>query len=110
MDSDYVIALTTCPADQDASDFARTLVDERLAACVNVFPEMLSVYRWQGTVEQERERQVVIKTTRGRVLALWERLRALHTYDVPEFLVLPVIDGNDAYLRWIGDSTRAEGS
>ncbi|MBI2220036.1 MAG: divalent-cation tolerance protein CutA [Acidobacteria bacterium] len=105
MDSEYVIALTTFPADQDAVEFARILVDERLAACVNICPEMVSIYRWQGAVEQDRERQVIIKTTQARVLALWERIRALHTYDVPEFVVLPVADGSDAYLRWIAEST-----
>lgn len=105
MPSDYVIALTTLPTDQDAAAFARLLVDERLAACVNVLPEMTSIYRWQGAIEQDRERQVVIKTTQHRLVALWERIRALHSYEMPEFIVLPIIDGNDAYLRWIGEST-----
>jgi periplasmic divalent cation tolerance protein len=105
MDSDYVIALTTLPADQDAAEFARTLVEERLAACVNIYPEMVSVYRWQDNVDEERECQVVIKTTQRRIVALWERIRVLHSYDVPEFVVIPIIDGNDAYLRWIGEST-----
>lgn len=108
MESDYVIALTTLPADQDPAGFARLLVDERLAACVNILPEMTSIYRWQGAIEEDRERQVVIKTARHRLVALWERIRVLHTYDVPEFIVLPVIDGNDAYLRWIGESTQGE--
>jgi periplasmic divalent cation tolerance protein len=105
MSTPFVIALTTLPAGQDPEAFARVLVDERLAACVNVLPEMLSIYRWQGAVEQDRERQLVIKTTRQQCDALWERIKALHSYDVPEFIVLPVVDGNDAYLRWITDST-----
>ncbi len=104
MEAEYVLALTTLPLDQDAIAFARTLVDERLAACVNILPEMQSVYRWQGNVEQDRERQVLIKTTAQRLSALWERIRELHTYDVPEFIVLPIQDGNDAYLRWIAES------
>jgi periplasmic divalent cation tolerance protein len=66
------------------------------------------VYRWEGELSQDVERQVVIKTTRARVAALWERLRDLHQYDVPEFVVLPIIDGSDAYLRWIGESTAEE--
>ena len=57
---------------------------------------MVSVYRWEGAIEQETERQVVIKTSRDRVVTLWERVRELHPYDVPEFLVLPIVDGNDA--------------
>jgi periplasmic divalent cation tolerance protein len=66
---------------------------------------MESVYRWEGEIEQESERQVVIKTSRDCVAALWDRVRELHPYDVPEFLVLPIVDGSDAYLRWVADST-----
>jgi periplasmic divalent cation tolerance protein len=105
MNQEYVIVLTTLPADADAEDFATTLVEERLAACVNLMPAMQSVYRWEGQIEQDTERQVVIKTTRERVVQLWDRVRDLHPYDVPEFVVMPIIDGNDAYLRWIGEST-----
>jgi periplasmic divalent cation tolerance protein len=105
MESDYVLALTTLPADQDAAAFARLLVHERLAACVNILPVMVSLYRWQGAVEQEGERQIIIKTTRTRLMPLWERVRELHTYDVPEFVVITIVDGSDAYLRWIRDST-----
>ena len=105
MTHDYVIVLTTIPADADAPAFGRTLVDERLAACVNLLPIMESVYRWEGRVEHESERQVVIKTARERVVALWERVREMHPYEVPEFVVLPIVDGNDAYLRWVGEST-----
>lgn len=105
-ETDYVLVLTTLPADADAATFARTLVETRLAACVNLLPGMESVYRWEGRVEQERERQLVIKTARSRVVALWERVRELHPYEVPEFIVLPIVDGNDAYLRWVGESTR----
>lgn len=107
-ETDYVIVMTTMPADADSATFAHTLVEARLAACVNVLPPMESVYRWEGKVDQERERQLIIKTSRSRLAAVWERVRDLHPYDVPEFLVLPVVDGNDAYLRWIGESTRDE--
>jgi periplasmic divalent cation tolerance protein len=105
MIEEYVIVLTTIPADADGAAFGRSLVDERLAACVNLLPVMSSVYRWEGRIEQDDERQVIIKTSRPRVVALWERVRELHPYEVPEFVVLPIIDGNDAYLRWIGEST-----
>jgi periplasmic divalent cation tolerance protein len=67
---------------------------------------MESVYRWEGRIEQETERQVVIKTTRERTAELWDRVREMHPYEVPEFVVVPILDGNDAYLRWIGESTR----
>jgi len=102
--SDAVIVLTTIGADADAAALARTLVEERLAACINVLPPMTSVYRWKGQVEQEREQQLLIKTTGGRVAALEARLRELHPYEVPEFLVVRVIGGSDAYLAWLRES------
>ena len=106
MSDEYVIVLATFPVDGEPARMARTLVEERFAACVNILPAMTSIYRWAEAVEEAPEHQVVIKTTRSQVPALWDRLRDLHPYDVPEFIVVPIIDGNDAYLRWIGDSTR----
>ena len=105
MTAEYVIVLTTLPADADTRAFGRTLVEERLAACVNLLPVMDSVYRWEGQVEHDTERQVIVKTSRDRVAALWERIRELHPYETPEFVVLNIQDGSDAYLRWIGEST-----
>ena len=106
MESDYVLVLTTLPADADAAAFAHTLVNARLAACVNVLPLMDSVYRWEGQVSQDGERQLLVKTSRARIAELWEQVRKLHPYDMPEFIVLPIVDGNDAYLQWVGESTR----
>ena len=106
MNPEYVLVLTTLPADADGDAFARSLVEERLAGCVNLLPLLDSVYRWDGRVEREIERQIVIKTARERIVALWDRVRELHPYEVPEFVVLPIVDGNDAYLRWVGESTR----
>jgi periplasmic divalent cation tolerance protein len=103
---DAVIVLTTWPAAEDAGPAAAALVQERLAACVNVLPEMDSTYRWKSAVEQERERQMIIKTTRPRVDALLTRLKQLHSYDVPEALVIPVVGGSEAYLTWLGECTR----
>jgi periplasmic divalent cation tolerance protein len=80
---------------------ARALVDERLAACVNLLPGMVSIYRWKGAVEREPERQMIIKTTRERLPELQARLTALHPYELPEFIVLSVASGGDAYLRWV---------
>jgi periplasmic divalent cation tolerance protein len=105
MTSEYVIVLTTLPADAESGTLGRTLVEERLAACVNLLAPMESVYRWEGQVERDTERQVIIKTSRERVAALWDRIRELHPYETPEFVVLSIQDGSDAYLRWIGDST-----
>jgi periplasmic divalent cation tolerance protein len=101
-----VIVLSTWPADQDAGPTAATLVEERLAACVNLLPDMESVYCWKNAVEHARERQLLIKTTRTRVDALLARLKQLHPYEVPEALIVPVIGGNDAYLAWLADCTR----
>jgi len=106
-DTQHVVVLTTLPADADAAKFAHTLVDARLAACVNLFPPMESIYRWEDRVQQEPERQVLIKTSRALVEALRTAIRDLHPYDVPEFLVLPIADGDDAYLRWLDQSTRS---
>jgi periplasmic divalent cation tolerance protein len=104
--SEPTLVLTTLGADADAAALARTLVEERLAACVNVLPPMTSVYRWKGSVEQEREQQLLIKTTAGRVEALAARLRALHPYELPEFIVLDAT-ASVAYGDWVRESTRA---
>ena len=104
--TDVVLILTTVPAAARADAIARSLVDERLAACVNVLSPMTSFYRWQGKIEQEEERQIVIKTTRDRVASVQTRLRDLHAYEVPEFLVLAVSDGSTGYLDWVRNETR----
>jgi periplasmic divalent cation tolerance protein len=106
MSVEYVVVMTTLPADADGPAFGRALLNERLAACVNLLAPMDSVYRWEGRVEEETERQVIIKTTRDRLNALWDRVRELHPYEVPEFIVLAIADGNEAYLKWVGESTK----
>ncbi|MBI4886254.1 MAG: divalent-cation tolerance protein CutA [Acidobacteria bacterium] len=109
-ESDAAIVLTTIGADVDAGPLARALVEERLAACVNVLPPMTSTYRWKGRVEQAQERQLIIKTSAGRIAALEARLRELHPYEVPEFLVLPVSAGSEAYLRWLREGVSPDRS
>jgi periplasmic divalent cation tolerance protein len=104
MDTDCVIVLTTIGVNADWRMLASTLVNERLAACVNVLAEMDSVYRWQGQVDTDRERQVVIKTTSARVAALEARVRELHAYELPEFIVVPIAGGGASYLAWIRES------
>jgi periplasmic divalent cation tolerance protein len=106
--TDIVVVLTTVADNDQAESLARRMVEERLAACVNLHPAMLSFYRWKGLVERDAERQLVIKTTRDRVPALEARLRELHAYELPEFLVLPVDQGSQAYLTWIVDQTRSQ--
>jgi uncharacterized protein involved in tolerance to divalent cations len=105
MENDCVLVWTTIGNTADARGMASILVNERLAACVNVLPEMESTYRWKGQVETDRERQLLIKTTAARVPALRARVQELHDYDVPEFIVLPVVGGSEPYLNWIREST-----
>jgi periplasmic divalent cation tolerance protein len=105
MEIDCVMVWTTIGSATDAHHLASLLVTERLAACVNVLGEMDSVYRWKGKIENDRERQVIMKTTTGRIPALQARLHELHDYDVPEFVVVPIVGGSDAYLQWIREST-----
>ena len=107
--SDFVIVLTTFPADGDAEQLASRLVDERLAACVNVLPIMRSVYRWRGVVERADERQLVIKTSNECVVSIETLLRSLHPYDVPEFLVIPIQRGSADYLAWISENAQPAG-
>lgn len=105
MATDVLIVLTTFPIDRDADQFARTLVEERLAACVNILPAMRSIYTWKGAIEQADERQIVIKTTKERLRELESRLRQLHPYDTPEFLAIPIVEGGHDYLAWVTENT-----
>jgi len=102
--SELVMALTTLPGDFDATSLAQELVGSGLAACVNIVPGMRSVYTWQGVPHVDQEQQLLVKTTTEYADALWEFLRARHPYEVPEFLVIPVIDGSEDYLRWVEQS------
>ena len=103
--ADIVLVLNTVSDDERADSIARALVDEHLAACVNLHAPMTSCYRWKGGVERDPERQLVIKTTRQRLPALEARLKKLHSYELPEFLVITVDGGSAEYLKWIGDAT-----
>jgi periplasmic divalent cation tolerance protein len=104
--NELVLILTTMPDDDRADRFARTLVEERLAACVNVHRPMTSTYRWKDQVEVEGERQIVIKTTRDRLSAVETRMRALHPYELPEFVILAA-QASDAYAAWVTDAAGA---
>jgi periplasmic divalent cation tolerance protein len=104
-DTDIVLVLTTVPVALDVDELVRLLVEQRLAACVNVLPPMRSTYRWKGAIETTDERQVLIKTTRRRLADLQSSLAARHPFEVPEFLVLPVAEGSAAYLQWLRAET-----
>ena len=100
-----VVVLSTFPSEARAAEIARTLVDARLAACVNLVTGVRSIYRWQGAVEEASEVLAVIKTTSERVEALRSRLVELHPYEVPEVLALPVTGGHAGYLAWVASET-----
>jgi len=100
----YLVALMTAPNREEARSIARTLVGERLAACCNIIDRVESIYRWEGAVEEAAEVLVVIKTTAERFAPMRDRVLALHSYDVPELIALPVADGSAPYLAWIATS------
>lgn len=100
-DVDLCIALVTAPSSEVADELARTLVEERLVACVNVLPGVRSFYRWQGRIECGDEVLLVLKTRSDRVDALRSRVASLHPYEVPEFVVLPIVAGLESYLGWV---------
>ncbi|WP_045726703.1 divalent-cation tolerance protein CutA [Xanthomonas sp. GPE 39] len=102
------LLFSTCPDPACAARIARTLVDERLAACVSRLPGLHSTYRWQGTVEQAEEVLLLIKTAADRLPALRQRLCELHPYAVPELVEVEVADGLPAYLQWLHAETREE--
>jgi len=101
-----LIVLTNCPDAEIADRIARTLVEQKLAACVNRMPAVDSVYRWQGAIERAVEVPLLIKSTRERLPEVQEAIRALHPYEVPEILAIPVVAGLPAYLRWVVDETQ----
>jgi len=100
-----VVVLITAPSAEEAERLGRALLDERLAACVNTAP-VRSAYWWQGRIEEAAEVLLVVKTLDRLVEPLVARVRALHSYTVPEVVALPVLAGNPDYLRWIEDSVR----
>ena len=99
-----LLCLTICPDPDSARRIADALVDERLAACVNVLPGVQSTYRWEGNVERADEVLLLIKTTRVRLPALQERIKTLHPYELPEVLAVEA-GGLPAYLQWVARET-----
>ncbi len=102
--SERLVALSTVATAEDAERIARALVEGRLAACVNVVPRVVSVYRWKGEVSRDQELLLLIKTRRERLDAVREALVALHPYELPELVALPVEAGHEPYLAWIDES------
>ena len=100
--TDKYLALVTCGSAAEAKRIARAIVDARLAACVNILPGTItSIYRWKGKVETAREKLLLIKTSRKRLAKLQAAVERLHSYDVPEFIALPIVAGSREYLAWL---------
>ena len=99
------VCLMTCPNQETATQIARQLLERRLVACVNLIPQVTSLYWWEGKIQQDAEVLLIAKTTQAHVDELVEVVPRLHPYEVPELLVLPVEAGWPAYLQWVADST-----
>ncbi len=103
----FVVVLVTCGSRREAARIADAVVARRLAACVNVISAPVdSIYRWKGKVEKAREFLLLIKTSRRRLAALRREVEKLHSYDVPEFIALPIAAGSPKYLAWLADCLR----
>ncbi len=102
--TDKRIVLSTASSDDEARKIARQLVERHLAACVNIVPQIESVYRWKGNIESGREWLLIIKTSADQFPALRDALRELHSYELPECIALNIEDGSSAYLDWLGES------
>jgi periplasmic divalent cation tolerance protein len=104
--TDKRIVLTTTGSEDEARKIARHLVDSHLAACVNIVAPVESIYRWQGKVETSQEWLLLVKTTAERFPAVRDAIGVLHSYDLPECIVLSIEDGSTLYLNWLADSVR----
>lgn len=104
--TDKRIVLTTCGSEEEAEKIARHMVERKLAACVNVVPKIRSIYRWKDKVESETEWLLVIKTIADQVPRVREAITVLHSYELPECIVLAMESGSDEYLQWIDESVK----
>ena len=100
-----LLVLITSASREEAEDIARKLVEDRLAACVNIVPHVRSLFWWENQLSEEEEILLIVKTRRSRFRALVLRVKALHSYSVPEIIALPIVEGHTSYLQWIEDST-----
>jgi periplasmic divalent cation tolerance protein len=105
MQNSYLTILCTCPDQESADKLAATLVEEHMAACVNIIPGITSVYRWKDRLEKDQELLLVIKTSTRAYKALEKRIQELHPYELPEIIAVPIIEGAPAYLEWLGRMT-----
>lgn len=105
-DDDAIVVFMTAASGEEATRLADLLIGAHLAACVQILPEMESVYRWQGQIERQSEILLIAKTTRGRFAELEREVRALHSYETPEIIAVPVVTGSQPYLDWLSGSVK----
>jgi len=103
--SEPIIVYITASSEEEAAGLARTLVEAKLAACVNMLSNVRSIYSWQGNIEDDRELLMIVKTQRHLFDRLAVKVREIHSYDVPEIIAIPIIEGSPDYLRWLQEST-----
>ena len=103
--SEAIVVLVTCGSEEEATKIANSLVEERLAACVNIISPVRSIYRWEGKTWDEKEWMLIIKTQKRRFEELEKKVKSLHSYSVPEIIALPVVEGFASYLKWLEENT-----
>ena len=103
--SEAIIVLVTCGSEEEALNISRALVEEQLAACVNLISPVRSIYRWEGKIWDEKEWLLIIKAQRKRFDELEKKVKSLHSYSVPEIIALPIIAGSSSYLDWLAEMT-----
>jgi periplasmic divalent cation tolerance protein len=103
-----LLVLVTVSSQKEGERIGQKLVEEKLAACVNIVPHLYSIYCWKGNIEQEGELLLLIKTMPDRLDKLIEKVKKIHSYDVPEILAIPTVQGNSDYINWINESTRSD--
>jgi|SRR5580698_8649688 periplasmic divalent cation tolerance protein len=99
--TDKIVVLTTCESADEASQIARVLVEKKIAACVNIMPGVKSVYRWKEKIEEASEVLLIIKSRRDLFDAIRTEIAKIHTYELPELIALPIVDGSETYLAWL---------
>jgi periplasmic divalent cation tolerance protein len=104
--TDKILVLSTASSKNEARKIGRALVERLLAACVNIVPQVGSIYRWEGEVEEAEEWLLIIKTTRSAFERVRDAIKELHSYDVPECISVPIESGSMEYLNWLGDSVK----
>lgn len=105
--TDCIVVFVTAGSEAEAETIAKALVEEQLAACVNILPPIRSIYRWEEKVADDREWLLVIKTRVERFPVVEARVKALHSYQVPEVIALPIVQGSEGYLRWLLENAPA---